>query len=213
MTNKEAAALLERMKDYFLPTSPLLEERREITAIDLAISALSKQCASSEQAGKDVNFPTIHCCREYDSIQDESGRMGFGVYDPKEKNIYIAGDVPKEIFLKALFHEIFHWMQDMAGMKFDENDANTFSDILYDAVDMFTEPNQLQNGSIHTEPSENDEDRTTDDQCGDGARMIDLKKRTITERLIIANSLIASAIADSDNNQQVPTVIDKEDKP
>ena len=213
MTNKEAAAMLERMKDYFLPTSPMLEERIEITAIDLAISALSKQNANSEQAGKDIKFPTIHCCREYDSIQDESGRMGFGVYDPKEKNIYIAGDVPKEIFLKALFHEIFHWMQNMAGMKFDENDANTFSDILYDAVDMFTEPNQLQNGSIHTEPSENDEDRTTDDQCGDGARMIDLKKRTITERLIIANSLIASAIADSDNNQQVPTVIDKEDKP
>jgi len=98
MTNEEAAAMLESMKDYFLPTSPMLEERREeITAIDLAISALSKQSASSEQA--------------------------------------------------------------------------------------------------------NDTDRTTDDQCGDGARMIDLKKRTITERLIIANSLIASAIADSDNNQ------------
>lgn len=100
MTNKEAAAMLERMKDYFLPTSPLLlEERREITAIDLAISALSKQCASSEQA--------------------------------------------------------------------------------------------------------NDTDRTTDDQCGDGARMIALKKRTIIERLTIAQSLIDSVIADSDNNQQV----------
>ena len=46
-----------------------------------------------------------------------------------------------------------------------------------------------------------DADRTTADQCGDGAKMIGLKKRTITERLIIANSLIASAIADSDNNQ------------
>lgn len=52
MTNEEAAAMLESMKDYFLPTSPLLEERREITAIDLAISALRKQSASSEQADK-----------------------------------------------------------------------------------------------------------------------------------------------------------------
>ena len=50
MTNEEAAAMLERMKNYFLPTSPMLEERREITALDLAISALSKQSASSEQA-------------------------------------------------------------------------------------------------------------------------------------------------------------------
>lgn len=49
MTNEEAAAMLESMKNYFLPTSPMLEERREITALDLAISALSKQCASSEQ--------------------------------------------------------------------------------------------------------------------------------------------------------------------
>ena len=98
MTNEEAAAMLESMKDYFLPTSPMLEERREeITAIDLAISTLSKQSSSSEQA--------------------------------------------------------------------------------------------------------NDTDRPTEDQCGDGSRMIDLKKRTITERLIIANSLIASAIADLDNNQ------------
>ena len=47
----------------------------------------------------------------------------------------------------------------------------------------------------------NDTDRTTGDQCSDGVKMIDLKKRTITERLIIANSLIASAIADSDSNQ------------
>ena len=50
MTNEEAAAMLERMKNYFLPTSPMLEERREITALDLAISALSKRSASSEQA-------------------------------------------------------------------------------------------------------------------------------------------------------------------
>ena len=89
MTNEEAAAMLERMKNYFLPTSPMLEERIEITALDLAISALSKQCSSSVQV----------------------------------------------------------------------------------------------------------------DQCGNCTEMVELKKRTITERLIIANSLIASAIADSDNNQ------------
>ena len=47
--------------------------------------------------------------------------------------------------------------------------------------------------------AENDEDRATDDQIADSGKMIKLKKRTITERLIIANSLIAGAIADSDN--------------
>lgn len=119
-------------------TCEYAEDKDDVTnAIGMAIEALSKQSASSEQAGKDIKFPTIHCCRGYDCIKDENGRMGFGVYDPKEKNIYIAGDVPKEIFLKTLFHEIFHWMQNVAGMKFDEDDANSFSDILYDAVDMF----------------------------------------------------------------------------
>jgi len=39
------------------------------------------------------------------------------------------------------------------------------------------------------------------DQCGNGTEMVELKKRTITERLIIAESLINSVIADSDNNQ------------
>lgn len=147
MTNKEALTILEKSEkchtencpdDIFCDKCPWNVKTAEYDEALKAIrNALRKQCASSEQVGKDIKFPTIHCCREYDSIQDESGRMGFGVYDPKEKNIYIAGDVPKEIFLKALFHEIFHWMQDVAGMKFDEDDANSFSGILYDAVDMF----------------------------------------------------------------------------
>lgn len=46
-----------------------------------------------------------------------------------------------------------------------------------------------------------DEDRATDDQIADSDKMIKLKKRTITERLIIAKSLIDSVIADSDNDQ------------
>ena len=36
------------------------------------------------------------------------------------------------------------------------------------------------------------------DQCGNDTEMVDLKKRTITERLIIAESLIYGVIADSD---------------
>lgn len=65
------------------------------------------------------------------------------------------------------------------------------------AVDMAIEA-LLRVSRMDEEKTGNDTDRTTDDQCGDGAKMIALKKRTITERLIIANSLIASAIADSD---------------
>lgn len=175
MTNEEA----EKILFYHRSTgnlSPMLNE-----ALDLAISALSKQCESTEQVGKDIKFPTIHCCRGYDCIKDENGITGFGVYDPKEKNIYIAGDIPKEIFLKALFHEIFHWVQDVTGMKFDEDDANSFSYILYDAVDMFDDHGpELFGQKAIVEPGEvfvgeNVLKEALDDQFRDSAKKTDFK--------------------------------------
>lgn len=189
MTNEEAIKILKNeylcrinMNSDCAPigacmTCEYAEDKDDVTnAIGLAIEALSKQCAGSEQADKDIKFPTIHCCRGHDCIKDENGRMGFGVYDPQEKNIYIAGDVPKEIFLKALFHEIFHWMQDVAGMKFDEDDANSFSDILYDAVDMFDDHGpELFGQKTIVEPGEvfvgkNVLEEALDDQFRDSAK-------------------------------------------
>lgn len=199
MTNEEALDILERYIKCDVDNCPepemsCIECPYNVNAIDyarackMAIEALSKQCASTEQVGKDIKFPTIHCCRGYDCIKDENGRMGFGVYDPKEKNIYIAGDIPKEIFLKALFHEIFHWVQDVTGMKFDEDDANSFSYILYDAVDMFDDHGpELFGQKAIVEPGEvfvGDKvlKEALDDQFRDSAKKTDSERVSLSEQ-------------------------------
>ena len=53
MTNEEAIKILEKMKARMIPLGPLLEGKsKDEEAVDMAIEALSKQCASSEQADK-----------------------------------------------------------------------------------------------------------------------------------------------------------------
>ena len=121
MTNEEAAAMLESMKNYFLPTSPMLEERREITAIDLAISALSKQSASSEQVDKSVIVDFVAFQREW-------------LNSHKTLELDAVNNALVNIFL--------------------ETTGKAFIDSL-------------------GQSAENDEDRATDDQCGDDTEMVD----------------------------------------
>jgi hypothetical protein len=53
MTNEEAIKILEKMKARMIPLGPLLEGKsKDEEAVDMAIEALSKQCASCEQADK-----------------------------------------------------------------------------------------------------------------------------------------------------------------
>jgi len=84
--------------------------------------------------GKPFNLPEIYIADGYDTIEGEDGNVGFGVYVPDENQIYVAGDVEGEIRARALLHEICHWVQAMCGRSFDEDEANEFSDIVYDAL-------------------------------------------------------------------------------
>ena len=84
--------------------------------------------------GKPFNLPEIYIADGYDTIEGEDGSVGFGVYVPDENQIYVAGDVEGEIRARALLHEICHWVQAMCGRPFDEDEANEFSDIVYDAL-------------------------------------------------------------------------------
>lgn len=83
---------------------------------------------------KPFNLPEIYIAEGYDTIEDEDGNVGFGVYIPDEKQIYVVGDVDNEVRLKALFHELCHWVQDMCGRPFDEDEANRFAEVVYDAL-------------------------------------------------------------------------------
>ena len=83
-------------------------------------------------AEKPFKMPEIYVAEGFDTVADEDGNIGFGVYVPDENQIYVAGDVEDEIRARALLHEVCHWVQDMCGRPFDEDEANEFSDIVYD---------------------------------------------------------------------------------
>lgn len=83
---------------------------------------------------KPFKLPKIYVAEGFDTVQDENGNIGFGVYVPNENQIYVAGDVEDEIRARVLFHEVCHWVQAMCGRPFDEDEANEFSDIVYDAL-------------------------------------------------------------------------------
>ena len=85
-------------------------------------------------AEKPFKLPEIYVVDGFDTIEDEDGNIGFGVYAHAENQIYVAGDVEDEIRARALLHEVCHWVQAMCGRPFDEDEANEFSDIVYDAL-------------------------------------------------------------------------------
>lgn len=100
-----------------------------------------------------VAMPIINVAEGFDSIEDEDGNMGFGIYDPTEKHIWVAGDLPHEMFVKALFHELMHWIQDVVGRQFDEDEANCFSDMVYDVL-LSAQPEQQWTPSGKKPPRE-----------------------------------------------------------
>lgn len=103
---------------------------REIfTAIDNA--------PTIEERKSTIEFPHVFIVEGYDSIKSEDGETGFGIYDPENKQIFIAGDVPDEIFIKALLHELMHWVQDISGCAFNEGEANTFAENIYNTMESY----------------------------------------------------------------------------
>lgn len=81
--------------------------------------------------------PNVIIAEGYDSIKSEDGETGFGIYDPENKQIFIAGAVPDEIFVKALLHELMHWVQDISGCAFNEDEANTFAENIYNTMEPY----------------------------------------------------------------------------
>ena len=111
MTNEEAVTMLESMKNYFLPTSPMLEERIEIKALDLAISALSKQSASSKQVDKSVIVDFVAFQREW-------------LKTHKIMELNSADEVMTEIFLEETGKAFI----DSLGQSGENDEADYFRD-------------------------------------------------------------------------------------
>jgi hypothetical protein len=103
-------------------------------AVVEAMKAWKAYIGNLPSAEKPFKMPEIYVAEGFDTVADEDGNVGFGVYVPDENQIYVAGDVEGEIRARALLHEICHWVQAMCGRSFDEDEANEFSDIVYDAL-------------------------------------------------------------------------------
>lgn len=96
-----------------------------------------KHAPTIEERKTTIEFPHVFIAEGYDSIKTEDGETGFGVYDPENKQIFIAGAVPDEIFVKALLHELMHWVQDISGYAFNEDEANTFAENIYNTMESY----------------------------------------------------------------------------
>lgn len=77
----------------------------------------------------------------YPAVEGGDGGYGFGVYDPKQKTMWIAGDpggedIPEnekeDVICETIAHEYIHHVQNVEGRSFDESEAEE------QAEDIFT---------------------------------------------------------------------------
>lgn len=185
MTNEEALTILEKSEKCYTEDCPdvvfcdecpwNVKTAEYDEAIETIKSVLSKQCASSEQVGKSVIVDFVAFQREW-------------LKTHKIMELNPVDEVMTEIFLKETGKAFIDSLGQTA-----ENDEDRTRD---------NEGPKLFGNRTIIEPGEQfiGEDllKKALDQSADSGKTIVLKKRTITERLIIAESLINSVIADSD---------------
>lgn len=76
---------------------------------------------------KDKNELIIHIMHGYDSLQAPTGEDCFGCYIHGEYEIYVADNIPTDQLFHTIAHEYMHYLQDIDGKEFDENEANDFA--------------------------------------------------------------------------------------
>ena len=85
-----------------------------------------------------ISYPDIIVAKDFGSIEVETkdgNSEVFGLYALADKQIYVSGDVPLPQFLQVLFHELAHWIQDIADTQMNEDEADDFASKLYQAIE------------------------------------------------------------------------------
>ena len=90
---------------------------------------MSEKLTSS---GSDINVGNkdellIHVMHGYDSLESPTGEKCFGCYMNGKHEIYVVDDIPKEQFFQTIAHEYMHYLQDIEGKDFDEEEADAFA--------------------------------------------------------------------------------------
>lgn len=79
---------------------------------------------------EEVKLSILH---NYDCVDSEYG-SGFAVYIPELKTIMLPTEIPDEVedftdfIIHNLAHEYKHFLQDVNGAEFDEDEADKFAD-------------------------------------------------------------------------------------
>lgn len=73
---------------------------------------------------------TIHVMHGYDTIESPTGEKCFGCYVKGQNEIYIADGIPNDQFFFTLAHEYAHFLQEINGREFDENEADIFANTI-----------------------------------------------------------------------------------
>ena len=64
----------------------------------------------------------------YDCVETPDGEVGFSCYLPEENTIIVPDDLPQDIFLSCIAHEIYHHIEHCFGLDYNEEKAEAFAD-------------------------------------------------------------------------------------
>lgn len=85
-----------------------------------------------------IEYPDIIVAKDFEIVEvdtKDGTRHVFGLYVPADKQICVAGDVPLPQFLHVFFHELAHWIQNIAHAPMNEDEADDFANKLYQAIE------------------------------------------------------------------------------
>ena len=76
--------------------------------------------------GKNKDELIIHVMHGYDTLKAPTGEDCFGCYINGEYEIYVADNIPTDQLFHTIAHEYMHYLQDIDGKEFDEEEADAF---------------------------------------------------------------------------------------
>lgn len=68
----------------------------------------------------------IHIIHGYDTVVTPEGQSCYGCYLNGEYEAYIPDDMPSDQFVHTIIHEYAHYLQDIEGREFSEEEANAY---------------------------------------------------------------------------------------
>ena len=82
--------------------------------------------ATIKEQIRDKNEFIVHIMHGYDTLLSPDGKDCFGCYINEEYEAYVADDMPADQLFHTVAHEYMHYLQDIEGREFDEEEANNF---------------------------------------------------------------------------------------